>query len=101
MEGNAASDIVNGTGKIPTAKKATSVTGGAETLPLKRVVKLTAKALVGKLDSLQKERKNKLNTAGVIRKTIQCLMVNNDETEVKNALDKLCVMRLKSAMILC
>ena len=61
MEGNAASDIVNRTGKIPTAKKAISVTGGAETLPLKRVVELTAKALVGKLDSLQKERKNKLN----------------------------------------
>lgn len=67
------------------AKKASRMTGGGETQTEKWVVKLTAKMLGGKLESLQNERKSKLNKASVVRKTMQSLMLNDDKMEEQNA----------------
>ena len=92
MAEKVASAVAMGTGDANAelaARKASSVTGGGEMQTGKRVVKLTVKALAAKLESLQNERKSKLNKASVIRKTIKDLMMNNDKTEVQNALDEL------------
>ena len=56
----------------------------------KRVVKLTAKALIERLKRLQSDRKAKLNKASNLRKKIQQLKQTGDtKSEVKCALDDL------------
>ncbi len=92
MAEKVASAVAMETGDAKTklaARKASSVTGGGEIQTGKRVVKLTTKALAAKLESLQNDRKSKLNKASVIRKTIKDLMLRNDKIEVQNALDEL------------
>lgn len=92
MEKNADSDVTKGTEKChvgATAKRASSITGSAEILTGKQVVKLTAKALAGKVEGLQNERKFKLNKARTMRKTMQCFMSNDDKMGLQNALDEL------------
>ena len=49
----------------------------------KQVVKLTAKALAEKLDTLQTDRKAKLNKATFIRKSMRNYMVKNEKTKVE------------------
>lgn len=63
------------------------VPGGLETQ--KRVVKLTAKALADKIETLQSDRKAKLNRASVKRKSIQCFISQGDKTQVLNVLEEL------------
>lgn len=85
---DAVSDEKNGT-DVQAASKPRSVTSGVETQ--KRVTKLTAKAFAYKLESLQNDRKVKLNKATNIRKSIQGFMLRDDKTQVQNALGELIV----------
>lgn len=65
------------------------MTGISETQTQKRVVKLSAKALAAKLDTLKANRKAKLNQAASVRKSMQTSMQNNDKVQVENALKEL------------
>ncbi|KAK0142226.1 hypothetical protein N1851_020113 [Merluccius polli] len=49
----------------------------------KRVVKLTAKALAGKLERLQNDRRNVLNKVSRLRDALQCLTEKNDKEQVE------------------
>lgn len=61
---------------------------GVDIQTQRRVVKPTAKALADKLDRLQNGRKNKLNKASAIKRSMHGLMSKGDKTEVQNALDE-------------
>ncbi|XP_037394066.1 uncharacterized protein LOC119263286 [Pygocentrus nattereri] len=66
-----------------------STNGNVNKEPVKRVVKPTEKALLEKLESLQKIRKFKLNKASNLKTMIQGFMVNTEhETEVKSVFAK-------------
>lgn len=58
----------------------------------KRVIKLTAKALVAKLERLQDERKTKLNKASNIRKMINELIQEGKKEEVERSFNDLIVL---------
>lgn len=85
-EHNADVDTPSGA-SVLTAGKQSSVASCSETQMSKRVVKLSAKALVNRLDRLQSGRKAKLNKASNVRKMIQGLMQNGRKSEVQKALD--------------
>lgn len=88
----AASEITSRTVVRSTASKPSSMINfdqfdGSQTG--KCVTKLTAKALVNKIDSLQNERKSMLNKAVRIRGSLQSLMKRGKIAQVHGTLDEL------------
>ncbi len=66
-----------------------AVSGNETQTVIKRSIKLTEKALLDKLETLQKTRKAKLNKASRSKETIKELMHNREyETEVRCAFEK-------------
>ena len=68
---------------------ANSTETGTQSVKIKRPIKLTQKAFMDKLETLQKTRKSKLNKASNLKVTIRELMQDRDfETEVHCSFDK-------------
>lgn len=84
----AASEITSRTVVRSTASKPSSVINFDGSQTGKRVTKLTAKALVNKIDSLQNERKSMLNKAVRIRGSLQSLMKRGKIAQVHGTLDE-------------
>lgn len=86
--------VKEGTGvaeTLQTAAAPTDVASGGvpKTQTQKRVVKLTPRGYALKLETLQADRKSKLNKASLIRKSMHTSMVNSDKMQVENALKSL------------